>query len=156
MDELQRLADEQASKLTDLAHLLGPLSPSGRIPGIDEHGNPVADDYFDQFLNPDAFPEGDGADPLAGFDASALVDGTAHGMEGFSLDPTTAAASGIANDNGHNGYFTHASVSSAAGLNTPSPSGTEDVLRDDFGGVAVGLDCRETDGQGRETKRRKV
>ena len=156
IDELQRLADEQATKLTDLAQLLGPLSPSGRIPGIDENGNPVADDYFDQFLNQDAFPEGDGADPLAGFDASALVDGTAHGTEGFSLDPTTLAASGVANENGHLGDFTHASLSSAAGLSTPSPSGTEDVLRDDFSGVVSELDRKETDGQGREIKRRKV
>ncbi|KAL2260386.1 hypothetical protein VTK26DRAFT_5608 [Humicola hyalothermophila] len=64
LDELQRLQNEQASQIDELTSLLGPLSPSGRIPGLDEHGNPNTNYFdnvdYDQFINSNAF-----ADPTA-------------------------------------------------------------------------------------------
>lgn len=55
---LQKLQVEQDAKIHELGSLLGPLSPSGRIPGLDDpdayFAQPAVDD-FDQLFNSDAF-----------------------------------------------------------------------------------------------------
>lgn len=55
---LQQLQSEQDAKINELGSLLGPLSPSGRIPGLDDpdtYFNQSGVDDFDQLFNSDAF-----------------------------------------------------------------------------------------------------
>lgn len=55
---LQQLQSEQDAKINELGSLLGPLSPSGRIPGLDDpdtYFNNSGVDDFDQLFNSDAF-----------------------------------------------------------------------------------------------------
>jgi heat shock transcription factor len=71
LEALQRLQSEQADQIDALTHLLGPLSPSGRIPGLDEHGQPRGESYFDsvdyeQYLHPAAFGGEDGGVGVGG------------------------------------------------------------------------------------------
>ncbi|KAK1534376.1 HSF-type DNA-binding protein [Colletotrichum costaricense] len=126
---LHRMQEEQAAKLDHLSSMLGPLSPSGRIPGIDENGN--VNGYFDgdldidQFLNPDAF-QGDNAYPGVNFNG----DGNDFN---FTLDGS-GPQNGGGNNNNVNG--------------TPSSTGTEEVPRDSFDGI--------TDSPDRGNKRRRV
>ncbi|WYZ36646.1 hypothetical protein EsH8_II_000152 [Colletotrichum jinshuiense] len=131
---LHRMQEEQAAKLDHLSSMLGPLSPSGQIPGIDENGN--VNGYFDgdldidQFLNTDAFQgentysgvnfNGDGNDFNFTLDGSAPIGGDAR-----------RGVNGGGNVN-----------------STPSPSGTEEITRDGFDGLTGSPD--------RGTKRRRV
>ncbi|KDN61070.1 putative HSF-type DNA-binding protein [Colletotrichum sublineola] len=123
---LHRMQEEQAAKLDHLSSMLGPLSPSGRIPGINESGS--GNGYFDgdldidQFLNADAF-QGDNAYPGVNFNG----DGNDFN---FTLD-------GSAPNNGGT------NVNS-----TPSSTITEDIPRNDLDGLNGSPD--------RGTKRRRV
>lgn len=56
IERLQRLQVEQSQKLDDLGSLLGPYSPSGRIPGLEE-GEQYFDDNIDfgQYLDSTAY-----------------------------------------------------------------------------------------------------
>ncbi|KAF6810592.1 HSF-type DNA-binding protein [Colletotrichum sojae] len=118
---LRRMQEEQALRLEHIASMLGPLSPSGRIPGIDENGNVNHQmeengnvnhqgSYFggdldmEQFLNPDAF-QVDDAFPGVNFNG----DGNDFN---FTLDGATP--------NGANA------------AHTPSSAGTEEIPRDGF------------------------
>ncbi|OLN92012.1 Heat shock factor protein [Colletotrichum chlorophyti] len=118
---LHRMQEEQAAKLDHLSSMLGPLSPSGRIPGIDEHGN--VNDYFaggggggdldiDQFLNADAF-QGENAYPGVNFGG----DGNDFN---FTLDGS--APNGV-------------DMSAGNISHTPSSSGTEEIPREGFDGL---------------------
>lgn len=100
LDRLQRLQSDQDAKISELGELLGPLSPSGRIPGLDG-----SDGFFDapnvdldQYFNSDAFLHDGGFGDGSDFN--------------FNLDPD-AAAQQKRND-------------------TPSPTGTEEIQRDDL------------------------
>ncbi|KAH7626791.1 putative kat SU protein [Sordaria sp. MPI-SDFR-AT-0083] len=161
LDALQRLQEEQASQIDRLTSLLGPLSPSGRIPGLDEHGNPNgATGYFDgtdieQYLNDNAF-----SDPTYEFGGLPGPNGTGDGTadfnfnldDGFDLtNPTHTGTSGPGTANGGGGAAA-ASGSAGGGLtvpgggfesgrifetnspvNTPSPSAaTEEIIRNDM------------------------
>ncbi|KAL0941105.1 HSF-type DNA-binding protein [Colletotrichum truncatum] len=126
---LQRMQEEQAAKLDHLSSMLGPLSPSGRIPGIDESGGVTqSNGYFgndidlDQFLNADAFQ---GEDAYSGVNFGG--DGTDFN---FTLDGT--------NPNGSVG----------ANRTPSSESGTEEIPRDGFDAYTGSPD--------RGTKRRRV
>jgi heat shock transcription factor len=145
LDALQRLQNEQADQIDALTHLLGPLSPSGRIPGLDEHGNPNTGYFdtvdYDQFIHPNAF-----SDP--GFEAAAGLDGM--GMSGtggdgtdfnFSLDGGAAntasagdfaAAGGVDNTVGAGGAESGRVFEATSAANTPSPAGTEEITREGF------------------------
>lgn len=112
LEQLKRLQSEQDAKIHELGGILGPLSPSGHIPGL-EDGNEA---YFDppnvdldQFFDSNAFLNdahfGDGND----FNFNLDGDGLNHG-----LNP------------GLDGAATHK-------FDTPSPSGTEEIHRDDLG-----------------------
>ena len=68
LEALQRLQSEQNAKIDSLNSLLAPLSPSGRIPGIDDPNtnyfdNSMSDIDLNQFLEPGAYnPDGAGID----------------------------------------------------------------------------------------------
>ncbi|KAH6656505.1 hypothetical protein BKA67DRAFT_654840 [Truncatella angustata] len=120
IEQLQRLQEQQSNKLDELSSLLGPYSPSGRIPGLEENGQ-YFDDHIDfgQYLDSNAY----NADALPNeFDF-----GTTH-FDNTNLD-------NINTDN------LFADTSNGAGrimeTNTPnhrSPSttGTEEISRDEF------------------------
>ncbi|KAH7320995.1 hypothetical protein B0I35DRAFT_204285 [Stachybotrys elegans] len=110
LTELQRLQSEQDAKISELGEMLGPLSPNGRIPAMQndnayfDANNVDLDQFFDSdaFLQDGAFPEGV---PDFNFD---LADG---GQD--VLHPTTGQG-GSRHD-------------------TPSPAGTEEIQRNDLG-----------------------
>lgn len=113
LDQLQRLQTEQESKIHELSSLLGPLSPSGRIPGIED----APDGYFDP-------PQ---VDLDQYFDSNAFLNDGSFGGDGndfnFSLD---------AEGNG-NTLDPHRGMSAVTTKNnTPSPAGTEEIPRHDL------------------------
>ncbi|KAK4241381.1 hypothetical protein C8A03DRAFT_41207 [Achaetomium macrosporum] len=133
LEALQQLSNEQTSQIDALTHLLGPLSPSGRIPGVDEHGNPNASYFdnvdYDQFIN------------LEGTDLNGMGGIPGTGTDGadfnFSLDGATAdfvpgAADAIANSSGTTTQNGDSSGSGPSSNNPPSPSGTEEITRAEF------------------------
>jgi heat shock transcription factor len=138
IEALQRMQEEQASKLDELSSLLGPLSPSGRIPGLDDSANPGTSYFGDnvdinEFLDPGAFNDLNytGAD-LPGGNVTGPTDGNDFN---FALDSTNdfgTGAGGSGNDdvyqNGHAGETDSAN-------NTPSPVATEDIHQNDFDGL---------------------
>ena len=164
LDELQRLQNEQANQIDELTSLLGPLSPSGRIPGLDENGNPNTSYFdnvdYDQFINASAF-----ADPAvgnydaaaaaaAGFDGLGLHNAGDGGEFDFSLDgghdggddvgfgavatpqqqqqPQPQSVVGGGGELG--GAFQPGRVfETTSATNSPSPAGTEEIMRTDFG-----------------------
>ena len=89
LQKLQRLQEEQNNKIEALNSLLAPLSPSGRVPGIEDHGahngsggggyfanGADADVDLTQFLDASAY-----ADPAADFDFDAASGGGVHGFD---------------------------------------------------------------------------
>lgn len=99
IEALQRMQDEQNAKITDLTQLLGPLSPNGRVPGVDENAAAAAaaaaaanmnmtpggqsPGYFDlgQYLDSAAF--GDDFNFATGdLDANGAAAGNVHGVPG--------------------------------------------------------------------------
>ncbi|KAK3902789.1 hypothetical protein C8A05DRAFT_43843 [Staphylotrichum tortipilum] len=147
LDALQRLQNQQADQIDALTHLLGPLSPSGRIPGLDEHGNPNTS-YFDnvdyeQFIHPTAFS--DPSFDAAGLDGMGMA-GAGQGDGGdfnFSLDG--GAEGGFMSGAGEQqqqqqtpatgggaGFQSGRVFETTSAANTPSPAGTEEITRADF------------------------
>ncbi|KAK4101079.1 hypothetical protein N658DRAFT_516257 [Parathielavia hyrcaniae] len=135
LEALQRLQTEQADQIDALTHLLGPLSPSGRIPGLDEHGNPNTGYFdtvdYDQFLQPHAFSE-------PGFDSNAGADGADFN---FSLDGGAVGAGTSAGDfagqfGGENavggGFESGRVLETGSPANVGSPAGTEEIAREGF------------------------
>ncbi|KAI0381564.1 hypothetical protein F5Y04DRAFT_64022 [Hypomontagnella monticulosa] len=118
LEQLQRLQHEQAQKLEDLNHLLGPLSPSGRIPGLDG-----ADNYFDdnidlnQYLDPNAYTADTTGNDF-NFDTSHFNDSTNFDWNG---DFGTT-----------DGLNTRIVETNTPSHKSPSPSGTEEILRNDL------------------------
>ncbi|KAK3397018.1 hypothetical protein B0T20DRAFT_454338 [Sordaria brevicollis] len=147
IESLQRLQEEQATQIDRLTSLLGPLSPSGRIPGLDDHGNPNgATGYFDgtdieQYLNDNAFS--DQAYEFTGIPgANGAGDGGADFNfnldDGFDLtNPThtgTGPTNGAAGASGAGGGFESGRIfETNSPVNTPSPSAaTEEIIRNDM------------------------
>ncbi len=118
LERLRKLQDEQDDRLENINHILGPLSPSGRIPGLDEEGD--GSSYFnDSNINLDEFLDLSGGVP---YDfSSGSMHGTGNDFD-FSLD-------GTGNMPGADAGRIFKTGSSAN--NTPSPSGTEEIARDD-------------------------
>ncbi|XP_044724384.1 HSF-type DNA-binding domain-containing protein [Hirsutella rhossiliensis] len=121
LGQLQRLQSEQDAKIHELSEMLGPLSPSGQIPGLA--------DGHEGFLDPP------NVDLDQYFDSSAFLDDTSYVADGndfnFNLDP----GGGIVDPLG----ASHGNVMAGAaggGGDVPSPAGTEEILRDDFAGTA--------------------
>ncbi|KAL7624291.1 Heat shock transcription factor [Parahypoxylon ruwenzoriense] len=122
LEHLQRLQHEQTQKLEDLNQLLGPLSPSGRIPGLDD-SNAYFDDNIDlnQYLDPNAYTA-DASGTDFNFDTSGFTDGAnfewnPDGSEFATADSVNASRVVETNTPGHK---------------SPSPSGTEEIMRNDL------------------------
>ncbi|KAK3293215.1 uncharacterized protein B0H64DRAFT_444496 [Chaetomium fimeti] len=172
LDALQRLQTEQADQIDALTHLLGPLSPAGRIPGIDENGNPNTSYFdsvvdYDQFLHNSAFsdPAFD-AGGLDGMDMPGAADGTDFNfsLDGGSVGDYLSANAGVAGvagggsgGGGGGGGAGQVGDSSGAGFqpgrvfeatsanNTPSPAGTEEITRPDLDSPERGTKRRRKD-----------
>jgi heat shock transcription factor len=118
LDQLQRLQSEQDAKISELSNILGPLSPSGHIPGLgDDNGayfDPQPTD-FDQF-----------------FDSNAFLGDAQYGADGndfnFTLDTDPNHHQQQQQGQLHPGHMMH----HISNTNTPSPAGTEEILRDDL------------------------
>jgi heat shock transcription factor len=114
LDQLQRLQSEQDAKISELGSMLGPLSPSGHVPGLSDDAGAYFDGPstdFDQF-----------------FDISALSGEHQFGDGNdfnFTLDTDPNHPNQTSLHPGH--VMPHASHT-----NTPSPAGTEEILRDDL------------------------
>ncbi|KAL1883016.1 hypothetical protein VTK73DRAFT_91 [Phialemonium thermophilum] len=137
---VQQLQNDQTSKLDELASILGPLSPSGRIPGLDENSNPSS--YFDnvdyeQFLDPVALNELSNNVDFAGPGISGSTDGNDFN---FNLNGNDTATGG---DSGGVGLDGGQVAESSSTNNSPTSAGSGDFLSPD------------PDGQAREAKRRR-
>lgn len=130
IDALQRLQDEQNAKITDLSQLLGPLSPSGRVPGIEENelngggvGGGQSPGYFDlgQYLDPTAFGE----------DFNFATSDLGGGVGGATANSmgTTIPLSGADDDFS---FGLGGDAEGQAGNESPSPAGTEEIPRTDL------------------------
>jgi heat shock transcription factor, other eukaryote len=156
LENLQRLTNDQAGAINHLNSLLGPLSPSGRIPGLDDQGNPGGyfsgsmspynlNDYnVSEFLDDNAF-----SDP--GFNQNLMPDATVatdgndfnFGLDGNAAD-LTGSYTAVPSGTGMNSGFLDTGSGSAA--DTPSEAGTEEIPRND-----LNLGSPE-----REAKRRRI
>ncbi|KAK2470173.1 hypothetical protein H9L39_18321 [Fusarium oxysporum f. sp. albedinis] len=115
LDQLQRLQNEQDSKISELGNLLGPLSPSGHIPDLGD-----GEAYFDpQLVDPDQY-----------FDTNAFLGNGHFGADennsNFTLD--TDPNSHNHNSSLHKGKM----IPNGGTTNTPNPAGTEEVPRNDL------------------------
>lgn len=140
IENLQRMTESQQGTINHLNSMLGPLSPSGRIPGLDLDGNP-AGGYFNNagnvspfnvndFINENAFGEpafnndfgvNDGAGRADANDFSFALDDTAAELGGSYASAAGVVPNGTGFDTG--------SASTAA---TPSEAGTEEIPRNDL------------------------
>lgn len=124
---LQELQQQQDARINELSDMLGPLSPSGRIPGIDETGG---DAYFDpQNVDIDQY-----------FDPNAFLDDSTFGATNNDFNVNFDAPENVF-DTGQ-GPVGNKTVNDS----TPSPAGTEEIQRDDF----------LTDGSPGQSKRRRM
>lgn len=174
LDELQRLQNEQANQIDELTNLLGPLSPSGRIPGLDEHGNPSTNYFdnvdYDQFINTNAFsdpnyeaPSFDGigmSNNAENSDFNFSLEGNADYAPGAAGAAVPAAATGGASgpeaaNTGTNGTNGNTSSSTSSAF---EPGRTYDTRTSTKSPSPVGteeISRAEYDSPGRGTKRRR-
>ncbi|KAJ8120087.1 hypothetical protein ONZ43_g3115 [Nemania bipapillata] len=125
LEQLQRLQKEQTQKLEDLSTLLGPLSPSGRIPGLDEPPDYFGEDLdISQYLDPTAYTaDGNGND--FNFDAAPFNDNT-------NIEWHTDLAGFGDGAAGHNMDLGRVVETNTPSHKSPSPSGTEEITREDL------------------------
>ncbi|KAM7190515.1 hypothetical protein V8F33_009414 [Rhypophila sp. PSN 637] len=148
-EDLQRLTEEQHNQIRGLSSILGPLSPSGRIPGLDDSGNPNTSYFdhgdfqnndFDQFINSNALSDTTG---LENSDFSALGAGADGTDFDFMLDgsggefPGTTPVSAAGNNGNPTSLasaFEHSGqvYDTNSPINTPSPAHTEEIPRNDL------------------------
>ncbi|RDA88459.1 hypothetical protein CP532_6679 [Ophiocordyceps camponoti-leonardi (nom. inval.)] len=127
LDQLQQLQREQDAKIHELSEMLGPLSPSGQIPGVSDPFFEPSQVDLEQYFDSDAFLQGhgfnaDGNDFNFSLDAAALGD---------PLAPSTDVA-----------------VKPDLGRDLPSPSGTEEIQPDE--------DLARLGDPNRDSKRRRM
>lgn len=135
-EHLKKLQAAQDAQIQLLGSKIAPLSPSGQLPGFGGPGDTneyfsganfdLNDPTFNEFINSDPF-SGEGAPDLT--NAAVPTDDFGHDFD-FSL---------IDQDGGVSG------ANATDAKNIPSPSGTEEILRDDI-----------VDSPDRGSKRRKV
>ncbi|KAI1295099.1 hypothetical protein F5Y03DRAFT_310346 [Xylaria venustula] len=125
LEQLERLQKEQSQKLEDLGTILGPLSPSGRIPGLDDPSDYFGEDLdISQYLEPNIYAA-DGSGNDFNFDTATFGDGT-------NLDwhpEITDFAGGAATHGLEPGRVVETNTPSHK---SPSPSGTEEITREDL------------------------
>ncbi|KAI8625490.1 hypothetical protein F5Y19DRAFT_266572 [Xylariaceae sp. FL1651] len=124
LEQLQRLQEEQSQKLEDLSTLLGPLSPSGRIPGLEDQNAYFGDDLdISQYLDPNAYTADGGND--FNFDTTAFNDNA-----NLDWNPEiTDFGGGTAAHHLEPGRVMEANTPSHK---SPSPSGTEEIPREEL------------------------
>ncbi|EKJ78334.1 hypothetical protein FPSE_01439 [Fusarium pseudograminearum CS3096] len=114
LNNLQRLHSGQDAKISEIDNILGPLSPSGHVPGLSDdtaaYFDPQATD-FDQLF--DISQLSGGHDFADGSDFDFAMDTDPNHQNQAPLHP------------GH--VMSHTSLT-----NTPSPAGTEEIPRDDL------------------------
>lgn len=125
LERLQKLQHDQSEKLGELSSLLGPMSPSGQIPGLADGSSQYFDDNIDfgQYLDSNAY-HGDGSGLNPEFDFS-----TPH------FDPTSLEA--LNTDNlfpipSHLNGGSRIVETDTPSHNSSSPGGTEEIPRDDL------------------------
>lgn len=125
LEQLQRLQKEQTQKLEDLSTLLGPLSPSGRIPGLGETTDYFTDDIdINQYLDSNIYTN-DGGNGDFNFDSTTFND-TAN----LDWHPEiTDFAGGTGANKLEPGRVVETNTPSHR---SPSPSGTEEIKREDL------------------------
>ncbi|KAI0875376.1 hypothetical protein GGS24DRAFT_294379 [Hypoxylon argillaceum] len=125
LEQLQRLQNEQTQKLEDLSTLLGPLSPSGRIPGMDEPPDYFGEDLdISQYLESNAYTA-DGSGNDFNFDAPPFSDTP-------NLDWHPEITDFAGGTTGHNVELSRVVETNTPSHKSPSPSGTEEILREDL------------------------
>lgn len=121
IEALQKLQEEQGKKLEDLSALLGPYSPSGKIPGVDS-SNGYFDDPIDfgQYLDNSAFAgDGTGVD----FDFNTSL-GDSH------FDAFNPESLGV--DVGMSSAMSRIVETATPSQKSPSLSSTEEISREGF------------------------
>jgi heat shock transcription factor, other eukaryote len=128
LEQLEKLQTEQAAKLSELSNYLSPLSPSGRIPGLDDNGYFDNNIDLDQFVDPNAFNDLN----YTGNDFTSGSDG--NGFDNYDFSALTSAA-----DEGAPATIATAPATDLTQLNssnmaadTPSEAATEEIPRDDL------------------------
>jgi heat shock transcription factor, other eukaryote len=139
LEALQRMQDSQRQRIDELTHILGPLSPSGRIPGLEGEiaGN---QDYFnfDHYLDTDAFHD-------LNYDAAFSNGSTSTNADGNDFNFNLEGAQDFQPGSDPVGAFHLGGVTDAqSGGNSPSTASTEVVPRSDL------------DTELRDAKRRRV
>jgi heat shock transcription factor, other eukaryote len=120
IDALQRLQEEQNSRIQGLEQILGPLSPSGRITPVNDSG--AVPNFFDinDFFDSSAYGY-NGDFPAA---PAGQSDGNDFNFSldepGDTFDPSTAWDAAPSTEIKGNGST------------APSPAGTEEIARNDF------------------------
>ncbi len=141
LEKLQRLQEEQNHKIESLTNLLGPLSPSGRIPGLDESspgyfGND-SDVDLTQFLDSSAYTDnvGGGGGDFGAFDASGGTtgfDGGATGYDWTTHDPLDFGTSGGGGNFAGLDPDRVVVETNTPSHHSPSTTNTEEIPRDDL------------------------
>ncbi|KAK4227990.1 putative heat shock factor protein [Podospora fimiseda] len=155
LEQLQQLQNQQAMEIDTINSMLGPFSPSGRIPGLDTNGQPNYHGYFpepddmEQFINHSAYDPTTGGG-AGGHDLPDFTDYTGdngvNDFNNFTLDGTGGMSDFDANTL-FGGNTSGNGTGRISAANTPSPAGTEEISRSDF---VNGGDSPE-----RENKRRR-
>ncbi|KAI1343861.1 hypothetical protein F5Y15DRAFT_180487 [Xylariaceae sp. FL0016] len=126
LEALQRLQHEQSQKIEDLNHLLGPMSPSGRIPGVEEGYFNGEDVDLSQYLDSSAF----GADGIGNdftYNPPEFNGGSNFDWNADFTDFGTNEAG-----NGDTVGTNRVVETETPSHKSPSPSGTEEILREDL------------------------
>ncbi|KAI1179503.1 hypothetical protein F4777DRAFT_433699 [Nemania sp. FL0916] len=127
LEQLQRLQEEQTQKIEGLGALLGPLSPMGRVPGLDEPNDYFSDELdFSHFLDSDAYAANGSATDFD-FDTTAFNNNKDTSSEwqpemGDFADGTTS----------HGLEPGRVVETNTPSHKSPSPSGTEEITRDEL------------------------
>ncbi|KAI0161285.1 hypothetical protein GGR57DRAFT_490067 [Xylariaceae sp. FL1272] len=124
LEQVQRLQDEQNQTMESLNSLLGPLSPSGRIPGLEDQNNYFGDDLdISQYLDSNAYAADGGGNDF-NFDTTTFNDS---GNLDWSAEMPDFGSSGL--DNLEPGRVVEANTPSHE---THSHSGTDEIRAEEL------------------------
>ncbi|KAI1813512.1 hypothetical protein GGS20DRAFT_476113 [Poronia punctata] len=130
LEQLQRLQREQSQKLEDLSTILGPLSPSGRIPGLEDQSEYFPDDIdITQYLDPNAYIADSGGNDF-NFDTANFADNS--NLDWHPEMTDVAGGSSSTNPRESSGIVDTNTPYRTPSHRSPSPSGTEEITREDF------------------------
>lgn len=151
IDALQQMQRDQATKIDELSHILGPLSPLRHIPGLDDATANPNGDYFDlnnadlnngmdDFLNPQAFGEVNYGDNGSSAPVTSSTDGTDFnfGLDGVDGDGVVDFGGGAGGPaagvyEGGRIFDPNSPILPPSPAGTAGTAGTEEIPRDDLG-----------------------